>query len=48
MCLLGLSAFMILRLWFGKAVEDFNTTISGDGSSAPNLLAAIGNGFVSA
>jgi hypothetical protein len=43
--LVGLSAFLILRLWFGKAIDDFNTAsmLNND-----DVLAQSGNGFISA
>lgn len=44
---LGLTSFLILRMWFGKAVEDFNTTIIEGGSNSPQLLAETSNGFAS-
>jgi hypothetical protein len=34
-------------MWFGKAVEDFNTDIAQGGSNAPQLIAQTGNGFTS-
>jgi len=42
--LIGVTSFLILRMWFGKAVQDFNGTITllGDG---PKLVANISNGF---
>ncbi len=43
----GITSFLVLRMWFGKAVEDFNRAISKDGSDAPQLIAATSNGFVS-
>ncbi|EIN13710.1 hypothetical protein PUNSTDRAFT_48642 [Punctularia strigosozonata HHB-11173 SS5] len=44
--MLGLSAFLIIRMWFGKAVDDFNQTISNAGSDAPDLMAATSNAFI--
>lgn len=43
----GLTAFLILRMWFGKAVDDFNSSVQQLGSSAPEIAASIGNGFTS-
>jgi len=43
--LVGVAAFLILRVWFDKAVEDFNDEITKLGSSAPQLSASIGGGF---
>ena len=34
-------------MWFGKAVEDFNTAIIEGGNNAPQLIAQISNGFTS-
>ena len=45
--LLGITSFLVLRMWFGKAVEDFNRDISEEGSSAPQLIASTSNGFIS-
>jgi hypothetical protein len=44
----GLTAFLIIRMWFGKAVDDFNLDIITLGQSGPQLVASIGNGFTSA
>jgi hypothetical protein len=44
---LGLTAFLITRMWFGKAVDDFNDSIISQGQQGPQLIAAIGNGFTS-
>ena len=46
--MLGLTSFLVIRMWFGKAVEDFNATILKGGDSSPALVAATSNGFVSA
>ena len=43
----GLTSFLILRMWFGKAVEDFNRTIIEDGTGGPQLVADTSNGFTS-
>ncbi|KAF8814305.1 hypothetical protein BYT27DRAFT_7156930 [Phlegmacium glaucopus] len=43
--LIGLTTFLVIRMWFGKAVEDFNASITSQGQQGPNLIAAIGNGF---
>jgi hypothetical protein len=34
-------------MWFGKAVDDFNTSITSQGQHAPQLIAATGNAFTS-
>jgi len=44
--MIGLTSFLVIRMWFGKAVEDFNTTISKEGGSAPALVANTSNGFI--
>jgi hypothetical protein len=44
---LGLTSFLVIRMWFGKAVEDFNTAIVEAGSNAPQLIAQLSNGFTS-
>jgi len=43
---IGLTSFLILRMWFGKAVDDFNTSIMARAPQAPALIAATGNGFI--
>lgn len=43
----GITSFLVLRMWFGKAVEDFNRDISKEGADAPQLIAATSNGFIS-
>ncbi|KAI0257522.1 hypothetical protein BJV78DRAFT_1278032 [Lactifluus subvellereus] len=42
---LGLTSFLVIRMWFGKAVEDFNKAITHGGSNAPHLIAQTSNGF---
>lgn len=46
-CYLGLTSFLILRMWFGKAVQDFNYVIMGLGAQGPQLIADYGNAFTS-
>jgi hypothetical protein len=46
--LLGLASFVILRIYFGKTVEDFNGSIKAIGDGAPALVANTGNAFTSA
>jgi uncharacterized protein YybS (DUF2232 family) len=46
-CVLGLTSFLVIRMWFGKAVEDFNKAIVEAGNSAPHLIAQLSNGFTS-
>jgi len=43
--MIGLTSFLILRMWFGKAVQDFNTSIMVQGGQAPELVAEAGNAF---
>lgn len=43
-----MSSFLILRMWFGKAVQDFNLMIAAQGSEGPKLIADTGNAFTSA
>lgn len=44
---LGLTAFLVIRMWFGKAIDDFNTAVKNQGSDGPALIATAGNGFTS-
>ncbi|KAF7791902.1 hypothetical protein EIP86_002927 [Pleurotus ostreatoroseus] len=44
--MLGLTSFLVIRMWFGKAVEDFNAAILEGGKNSPQLVAATSNGFV--
>ncbi|EPQ60788.1 hypothetical protein GLOTRDRAFT_68732 [Gloeophyllum trabeum ATCC 11539] len=44
--MIGLTSFLVIRMWFGKAVEDFNKTITKAGGSAPALVANTSNGFI--
>ena len=34
-------------MWFGKAADDFNQSIQGQGSNGPQLIANTGNAFTS-
>lgn len=43
--MIGISSFLIIRMWFGKAVDDFNQSIELDGDNAPHLMAGLSNGF---
>ena len=45
--ILGLTVFLIVRMWFGKAVDDFNSSITSQGQQGPKLIASTGNGFTS-
>ncbi|KAK7463607.1 hypothetical protein VKT23_005548 [Stygiomarasmius scandens] len=42
---IGISSFLILRMWFGKAVQDFNRSVSSQGNDGPELIASDGNAF---
>ncbi|KAF5374846.1 hypothetical protein D9758_000252 [Tetrapyrgos nigripes] len=42
---IGISSFLILRMWFGKAVQDFNRSVASQGSEGPELIASDGNAF---
>ncbi|KIM85245.1 hypothetical protein PILCRDRAFT_354716 [Piloderma croceum F 1598] len=41
----GLASFLIVRMWFEKAIDDFNQSIVSQSKNAPELVAAAGNGF---
>ncbi|KAI0304854.1 hypothetical protein BC826DRAFT_978601 [Russula brevipes] len=43
--MIGLTSFLVIRMWFGKAVDDFNEAIVKAGNSAPHLIAQLSNGF---
>jgi hypothetical protein len=43
--IIGLVSFLTLRMWFGKAVDDFNNDVQNQGSKGPQLIASTGNGF---
>jgi len=43
--MIGLASFLITRMWFEKAIDDFNKGIIAQGKGAPELIAAAGNGF---
>ncbi|KAF8507072.1 hypothetical protein F5888DRAFT_66989 [Russula emetica] len=46
--MIGLTSFLVVRMWFGKAVEDFNRGIQEAGNNAPQLIASTSNGFTMA
>lgn len=46
--MIGLTSFLVVRMWFGKAVEDFNRGIQEAGNNAPQLIAATSNAFTMA
>jgi len=43
--MIGITAVLVVRMWFEKAIEDFNKTIISQGKNAPELVAATSNGF---
>jgi len=43
--IIGITSFLVVRMWFGKAVEDFNASIEAQGQQGPQLVASTGNGF---
>ncbi|KAL5534202.1 hypothetical protein ACEPAG_664 [Sanghuangporus baumii] len=45
--MIGLTAFLVIRMWFGKAIDDFNSGIKSMGNDGPALVASAGNGFTS-
>ena len=45
--MIGFTSFLVIRMWFGKAVEEFNDEILKGGAGAPALVATISNGFIS-
>jgi hypothetical protein len=45
--LLGLTSFLIIRMWFGKSVQDFNNAVQLQTTSAPSLISELSNGFTS-
>ncbi|KAJ7216660.1 hypothetical protein GGX14DRAFT_605711, partial [Mycena pura] len=44
--LIGLTVFLVMRLWLGKAVDDFNLIVSDQGTKGPQLIASVSNGFI--
>jgi len=43
--IIGLTAFLIVRMWFGKAAQDFNATIAALGPQGPKITADTGSAF---
>jgi len=43
--IIGITSFLIIRMWFGKAADDFNNSIEIQGSQGPELVASLGNAF---
>lgn len=43
--MIGLTSFLIIRMWFGKAVDDFDIQIAQMGASGPDISASLSNGF---
>jgi hypothetical protein len=46
--LVGLTTLLIVRMWFGKAIQDFNASIAQQGKNGPSLIASSGNAFTMA
>jgi hypothetical protein len=44
---IGITSFLVIRMWFGKAVQDFNANIAAQGQNGPKLIANLGNAFTS-
>jgi hypothetical protein len=44
---IGLTTLLIVRMWFGKAIQDFNASIAQQGKNGPSLIASSGNAFTS-
>jgi len=44
--MIGLTSFLVIRMWFGKAVQDFNNAVELQTASAPAIIAEISNGFI--
>lgn len=47
LCFTGLASFLIVRMYFGKAADDFNQSIQGQGTNGPQLIANTSNAFTS-
>lgn len=43
----GITSFLIARIWFGKAADDFNQSVDLMGSSGTTLVANLSNAFTS-
>ncbi|KIJ25607.1 hypothetical protein M422DRAFT_72114 [Sphaerobolus stellatus SS14] len=43
--LIGITSFAINRMWFGKAVDDFNIQIAQMGKDGPDIQVNLSNGF---
>lgn len=46
--LIGITSFLIIRMWFGEAVQDFNSSIEAQAAEGAALVAATGNAFTMA
>jgi len=42
---IGITSFLIARMWFGKAADDFNQSVDLMGNSGTTLVANLGNAF---
>lgn len=43
--MIGLTSFLVVRMWFEKAITDFNSGIQSLGKDGPAVIASAGNGF---
>jgi len=43
--MIGITSYFVIRMWFGRAIDDFNQDLSLLGKAAPELQASVGNGF---
>jgi len=43
--MIGFTVFLIVRMWYGKTIKDFNASILAQGQDGPQLIADIGNAF---
>lgn len=43
--LIGLGSTLVIFMWFGKAADDFNQSVQGQGNNGPQVIATIGNAF---
>jgi len=43
--MIGLTVFLINRMWFGKAVDDFNIQVAQLGKDGPDIQVNLSNGF---
>jgi len=43
--MIGMTAYLVLRMWYGKMADDFNKGIVKQGSHGPQLVATVSNSF---